>query len=143
MRSSNSFLSIPQRMSSGASWTNRKIVSWHWCLSPSMHAWKIVHQSSHSLLPDSSSLSRECPSSSVTRGESRAFGSWSAKREVYVQGTLLTSASHSASLSRVRLAIFWLSPWKSMHSKEFRSKHFATGSHASQQSTSVPRCLFL
>ena len=30
-----------------------------------------------------------------------------------------------------------------MHSKEFGSKHFPTGSHASQHRISVPRCLFL
>ena len=42
----------------------------------------------------------------------------------------------------VRHAIIWKSPWKSMHSKEFGSKHFTTGSHASQQRMSVPRCMF-
>ena len=34
-------------------------------------------------------------------------------------------------------------PWKSMLSKEIGSKHFPTGSHASQHRISVPRCLFL
>ena len=30
-----------------------------------------------------------------------------------------------------------------MHLKEFRLKHFSTGSHASQHRVNVPRCLFL
>ena len=60
-----------------------------------------------------------------------------------VQGKFLISACRSARLSRVRSAIIWLNPWKSMHSKEIGSKHFPTDSHPSQHRMSVPRCLFL
>ena len=62
---------------------------------------------------------------------------------VCVQGKFPISASRSASFSRVRLAIIWLSPWKSVHSKEIGSNHFPTGSHASRHRMSVPKCLFL
>ena len=68
--------------------------------------------------------------------EGRALVSWRAKR-------FPIAASRSARLSRVRLPMICLSPWKSTHSKEFGSKHFPTGSHASQHRMSVPRCLFL
>ena len=46
-------------------------------------------------------------------------------------------------LSRVRLAIIWLNPRKLVHSKGYLSKHCPTGSHAAQQRTNVPKCLFL
>ena len=59
---------------------------------------------------------------------------------VCVQGRSPISASRSARFSRVRLAIIWLSPQKSAHSKEIGSKHVPTGSHASQHRMSVPRC---
>ena len=61
---------------------------------------------------------------------------------VCVQERFPLSACRSARFSRVRLAMIWLSPWKSMHSKDTGSKHFPAGSHASQHRISVPKCLF-
>ena len=51
-----------------------------------------------------------------------------------------SSASRFERFSRVRLAMIWPSPWKSMHSKEVGSKHFRTRSHALHNRISVPRC---
>ena len=88
--------------------------------------------------------------------EGRALASWSARREdqactsprhclfsVCVRGRLRISSSRSAILTRVRLAMIWQSPWKSMHSKEIGSKYFPTSAHASQHRIGVARCLFL
>ena len=64
-------LSTSQRTSSRAYWTYRKKCSKQWCLSSSMRAWKIVRHFPNNLLPDSSSLSRGWPSSSVTSWRQR------------------------------------------------------------------------
>ena len=45
-------------------------------------------------------------------------------------------------VSQVRLAIIWLSLWKSLHSKGSVSKQSSTGFQASHRRTSVPRCRF-
>ena len=58
---------------------------------------------------------------------------------VCVQGRFVISASRSARVSRVRLAIICLSLWKSIHSKEDVSKQSSTSFHASQHRMSVPR----
>ena len=112
MSSSNSSLSISQRMSSGAFWTYLKIASWRWRLSPSMRAWRIVLQCSHSLLHDSSSFSRGWKSSSVTAWrQSIGFLERQARRpslhfakalslSVCVQGKLQFSASLCESFRR-------------------------------------------
>ena len=60
-----------------------------------------------------------------------------------VQGRFVISVSRSATLSRARFAMIWLSLRKSKHSKEIGSKHFPQNFHASQHRTSIPRSLFL
>ena len=100
-------------------------------------------QYSRSLLSDSSSpvtawrqsigfLERQARRPSLHFAKALSFS-------VCVQGRLHISSSRSAILTRVRLAIVWLSSWKSMHSKDVGSKHFPTGSHASQHRSLAPR----
>ena len=110
-------------------------------------------QYSHSLLPDS--FSKGCPSSSVTAlRQSTRFLVRQARCpnlhlasalsfSVCVQDRFALSASRSARFPRVRIAMIWLSFWKSIHSNHISSKQFPIGIHASQHRMSVPSCLFL
>ena len=79
--------------------------------------------------------------------------SWSARREdqactsprhFCVQGRLHISAARSVILSRVRLAIIWLSP-RGVNALErgIGRSIFQKVPKAAQQCISVPRCLFL
>ena len=114
----------------------------------------MVPKYSQSLLPESSSLSKGWPSSSVTAlRDNTGFLLRQARCpllhparalsfSVCVQGRVETSASRASRFSRVRLAKIWLSLSKSIHSKESVSKHYSTGSQASQHRLSVPRCRF-
>ena len=121
---------------------------------PSTRAWKIVHQYSHSLLPDSSSFSRCWPSSSVQRGD-RALVSWHARRGVQVctrQGIVLfrlcprevsySCFSFCEALTREARKDL-AQPVKVDAFARDRIKAFSQGSNASQHRISVPKCLFL